>query len=278
MITASKNYNTLKGKFSYRFDKNSSDFEFQIRQGSNAASFLQKHALRSKISDYTIFDGTYIMSTWDSLRDPSVRYPMYTWEQDELKHNSAVPFNIGGIPHPHELADSLLSNEELWNLEKEEAFLGRSAYVIFAGPDPKASPPSEHTRLWVDKQTGVLLKKDHLYEGDKKHTLVEMTHFEVNVPLDDQNLTIPSEFIALLNLSPDKEEEEINQVELALKDFYQIRSTQDFPDPISDYTITHIKRMESAVMEVQVKEKLKDGTLRNNTRHFYKNKGEWKDG
>lgn len=196
----------------------------------------------------------------------------------ELKNNSAVPFNIGGIPHPHELSDSVLSNTDLWMIEKEETFLGRSAYVILAGSDPKASPPSKQTRIWVDKQTGVLLKKDHLYEGNKTNTLVEMTQFEVDVPLDNHNLTIPSDFIALLHLSPDKEQEEINQVKRALQDFYKRRSKQDFPDPILDYTITQIKRMESAFMEVHVEEKLKDGKVRTNVRHFYKKQGEWLDG
>lgn len=55
----------------------------------------------------------------------------------------------------------------------------------------------------------ILLKKDHLYEGNKTNTLVEMIQFEVDVPLDNHNLTIPSDFIALLHLSPDKEQEEI---------------------------------------------------------------------
>ncbi|MDF2645004.1 MAG: hypothetical protein K0Q73_809 [Paenibacillus sp.] len=278
MQNAGKNYNTLKGTFSYIFDKSSSDFEFQIRQGNKAASFLRQHRLQSNNSDYTIFDGTYLLSTWDSFRDPSVRYPMHSWEQDELKHNSAVPFNIGGIPHPHELSNSVLSSTDLWMIEKEETFLGRSAYVILAGSDPKASPPSKQTRIWVDKQTGVLLKKDHLYEGNKTNTLVEMTQFEVDVPLDNHSLTIPSDFIALLHLSPDKEQEEINQVKLALQDFYKRRSKQDFPDPILDYTITQIKRMESASMEVHVEEKLKDGKVRMNVRHFYKKQGEWLDG
>ncbi|NOU75585.1 hypothetical protein GC098_30130 [Paenibacillus sp. LMG 31458] len=79
-------------------------------------------------------------------------------------------------------------------------------------------------------------------------------------------------------MTPEEAAQELQKVELVLKEFYVERAKQMMPDPIKSFKITGILRRESAVMHVRVEETMEDGTTRSNSRYLHKKNGAWIEG
>ncbi|WJH35378.1 hypothetical protein N6H14_04870 [Paenibacillus sp. CC-CFT747] len=93
---------------------------------------------------------------------------------------------------PQSIALGVLHRAEFNSVEKNQLFLGRSSVRLDVSPIPSQQAYYGNTlKLWIDEETGILLKQECYLNGEKFKTL-EITSLELNTITNDRIFHFPS--------------------------------------------------------------------------------------
>ncbi|SFM01819.1 sigma E regulatory protein, MucB/RseB [Gracilibacillus orientalis] len=94
---------------------------------------------------------------------------------------------------PYEIATNFLKDYEEWEIEKQSAdLLDRKVIVIKGTLDEYSATKTTGSafKFWVDRQTGILLKKEIYNEKDEVVDYLETDHIKINQKVDNSTFSI----------------------------------------------------------------------------------------
>lgn len=114
----------------------------------------------------------------------------------KLRERPVLGSRAGLTLFPYEMTSRFLRNEQLWEIEKQnEEVVGLNTIVLNGEFDDgeKEVTKDDSFRLWVDKETGILVKYEVYGNDGKINSYLHPNSLNVNVPID------PKQFIPNLD-------------------------------------------------------------------------------
>ncbi|MBP1989998.1 beta-lactamase regulating signal transducer with metallopeptidase domain [Paenibacillus eucommiae] len=196
---------TVKGRLVEIYNGQSQTTEFQVREGDQPASYV-KIGTSETVSSYPYLMDKYngVVGTIRRLGNPLpvsffVNHPRIEVINGD-KHSTARsdPANsgiAGTVISPEQNALGFLEDYKLWSIQGEDTLLGRSV-IVFGGELSsyfKTKHKAETFKMWMDKQTGMLLKREEYDKEGGVTESIEVVELELNAALDESLFQIPEE-------------------------------------------------------------------------------------
>lgn len=183
-------FTTVRGKFIDSKNTEKNTVEFQVREGEYPVSYLKFG------SNETIFTNGYLINkvNGEYSKMTYIGPPPPTPDEKKLPKVEQTPrrdpANSGiaeTIIAPEQSTVALLEDHTLWSVKGEDSLLGRPVIIVSGelSNDYKNKHNAEKFAMWVDKETGMLLKKE---EYDNKGQITNSIHvleIEINPKLDE---------------------------------------------------------------------------------------------
>ncbi|WP_059171959.1 hypothetical protein [Bacillus sp. FJAT-27445] len=189
MINSVDHFDTAKGQFELHYSNINLtimvNYELSLRE--NAGGFIEETIIRNEEKETRSF--SYEGSDIDSI-PLDLKSAFYVNEQGENETKYRGRPNVGYASNslfPYELASNYTRDLSSWEIEKQnEEILGHRAVVIrgLLNNYAKEKNLSEVFRLWIDKDSGVLIKYEtYNHDGDIVDYLYP-TKLVINGPVD----------------------------------------------------------------------------------------------
>lgn len=142
----------------------------------------------------TLNPGTGVVTT--EIANSKKTITIYNIDKQYMESGNSDPTNVGIAFHslfPREIALNYLGEYKRWKIEKQNATILGYKVVVLKGSLNQYNSNKHHAvsfRLWVNKATGILMKKE-LY--DAKGNVVESlvtTRLQLNKPVDTSKFVI----------------------------------------------------------------------------------------
>ncbi|SFL57663.1 bla regulator protein blaR1 [Paenibacillus sp. 1_12] len=188
---------TVRGKL---IDSTSSDkeiVEFQVREGIHPVSYLNVG------NHETIYTNGYLIHkiNGEYSKMTYIGPPPLTPNEKKLPKVEQTPrrdpANSGiaeTIIAPEQNAMAYLEDHTLWSVKGEDFLLGRPVIIISGdlSHDFKSKYDAKKFTMWVDKETGMLLKKEEYDNKGKMTASINVLEIEINPTLDETLFYITS--------------------------------------------------------------------------------------
>ncbi|MBO9606887.1 MAG: DUF1571 domain-containing protein [Paenibacillaceae bacterium] len=205
MLNAVDNYRTVQGTFRYNFPAAESDLiiDFIVAEGEQAGSYVTvTNQATGKLVSETAVNGTFMQTLYQDAKKFHKAYvslanivnidgPRETKDENGIpiflyRGDAAFANTAQEVTFPQVYAFWLNDERQNYKVAEEEKLLGRAVTVIEGTFDAEMAKKHKATRftMWIDSETGVLLK---LQETDESGTIVgdlEVTAISFNQEVD----------------------------------------------------------------------------------------------
>lgn len=210
MAYSYQNIKTLRGKALSNINSVSSTVEFQIREGKNPASYEVVTQPDGTINEY-INDNHYMVVQLNGKEDRITKVSTHNPEMEPrttfvstasdgnpsyyLPSDPAWSRNAQDIVSPLRNMGFMVVDLNLWSFKGEDMLVARKTKLI-EGELPsyqKQKGSSVTYKIWVDDETGMLLKKQFYDKNGNIVETFEVTSIEVNPKIDNSIFEISDE-------------------------------------------------------------------------------------
>ncbi|OIK14265.1 hypothetical protein BIV60_12225 [Bacillus sp. MUM 116] len=207
-------FTTVKGNFVESSKRDGeSNVEFVVQEGDHPESYVKSTSKDRRTED--IYTGKYFASKVNGTfahiahaappgpnkfnkKSPLVLEKMpdgsklYNTRPDHAQTGRAE-----AIVAPLTYAIGYLENQEKWSFQPDERLLGREVTVVSGELSDyfKEKHQAETFKYWIDKQTGMVLKRETYDKQGKIVDKLEVKNLEINVPINTSLFNIPQNII-----------------------------------------------------------------------------------
>lgn len=192
MLNAANHFNSAKGIFVFKDEFLSETLEYEV--SSNEGAYIKtkidkqdiNNALEKKVLDKTeIFNGNQLLT----LYEESKKYELSDLLNEEHPFVGTAEKSL----YPNDIAEIFLKDEKRWVVGNHTTtFLDRKAIQIKGEFDEENSIKfaASTFRLWVDKETGILLKMELTNKKGRVIESLETKKIELNQSVDKNKFSI----------------------------------------------------------------------------------------
>ncbi|MDC3422868.1 hypothetical protein NC661_21220 [Aquibacillus koreensis] len=215
MLNSIDNFDTVKGSFIYKSDSaNFNDkVDYQVKLKNKPSSYVKISSEKTGIEE-TSFDGEtltnifhenknyrkgetmkYKLSSWDKekYKSPKDRYGKKDGETVYIRRDDPSFMGLAQTSvFPQMIALGYLEDYNSWNILNEEKYLNLDAVVIKGTFNDfyQRKFETDTFKLWVHKDTGILLKMEGYKTDGQVGELLETTSIKINGSLDDSKFKL----------------------------------------------------------------------------------------
>lgn len=206
MLNSVHNFKTAKGSFTAETEFHKETVEYQVSLRKNEIGYYIKTNLLDRNQDpndtskkesgiNAVFNGDKILE----LHNDSKKYKLSSITLDEVYKTHPFAGSAARSIYPNEMATLYLKDHEKWEVEKQSSTFLDKNIIIIKGSFDKANTAKFNAssfRLWVDKQTGILLKQEVYNKDNEVVESLVTKELEINQSIDNNkfSISIPKDF------------------------------------------------------------------------------------
>lgn len=198
MLNAIHLYKDVQGSFKHVTPNRNILVEFQVQEGENPYSYVKVKDKKNEVTKEILSDEETILtlypqeSAYKEIKKSAMKpekVNQFASPSDKVKDGKTIKklrpdpastFDAQIVTYPQQIAFWLDDNEQNYEVTGNESFLDREATVIEGKllDDLSQKFRAENFKMWVDTETGVLLKLITTTENGEETSLIEVQEIE----------------------------------------------------------------------------------------------------